>query len=285
MQRPNPEARGPKPLRFDCLGSCSTDNACDGAMLRALWTFVVVVTLTGLFGIPSLTIGLFLPSRWCYDICYHTWAKGIAAAAGVRVTVEGKEHLRAGENYFFVGNHQSAMDIPVLASVIGGRMRFTAKRSLFNIPMLGWMMYRYGFVPIDRDNARKAKQSIDRMIERLNRDPVPFLAFPEGTRSEDHSVKPFKNGAMKICQRAAMPIVCFAITGTLEIHRRGVFRINPGRVQVSFAPPITPDEANESSAAELALRTHTMVSRLHEDARQKLETEKAAASAPLRGDA
>ena len=251
-------------------------------MLRALWTFVVVVSLTVLFGIPSLTIGLFLPSRWCYDWCYHTWAKGIVAAAGVRLTVEGAEHLRHGENYFFVGNHQSAMDIPVLAVVIGGRMRFTAKRSLFRIPVLGWMMYRYGFVPIDRDNARKAKRSIDRMIERLKQRPVPFLAFPEGTRSVDGSVKPFKNGTMKVCQRAGMPIVCFAIAGTSDVHRRGVFKITPGRVQVSFAPPITPEEAKESTAADLALRTHEVVSRLHQAACLNLETARAKVAAPLR---
>ncbi len=252
-------------------------------MLRALWTFFVAVTLTVLFGIPSLTIGLLGPSRWCYDWCYHTWARAIVAAAGVRLTVEGTEHLRAGGNYFFVGNHQSAMDIPVLASVIGGRMRFTAKRSLFRIPVLGWMMYRYGFVPIDRDNARKAKRSIDRMIERLNNRPVPFLAFPEGTRSDDDSVKPFKHGALKICQRAGMPIVCFAIAGTLDVHRRGVFKVTPGRVYVSLAPPISPDEANSSTAAELAVRTHEIVSRMHQAACGKLETPRAEVVAPLRG--
>lgn len=253
-------------------------------MLRALWTFVVAVTLAVLFGIPSLTIGLLLPSRWCYDWCYHTWAKAIVAAAGVRLTVGGAEHLRAGENYFFVGNHQSAMDIPVLASVIGGRMRFTAKRSLFRIPVLGWMMYKYDFVPIDRDNARKAKRAIDHMIEQLKQRPVPFLAFPEGTRSEDDSVKPFKQGAMKVCQRAGMPIVCFAIAGTLDVHRRGVFRITPGRVQVSFAPPIKPQEAKQSTPADLALQTHGVVSRLHQAACEKLVPAKAAVIAPLRGN-
>ncbi len=254
-----------------------------GGMVRAFVTFAAVVLLTVLCGLSALTVGLVLPRRWCFEYLYKGWALGITAAAGIRLTVEGAEHLQKGVDYFFVGNHQSALDIPIMIIVAGGRVRFLAKRSLFHIPVFGWVMYLHGFVPIDRTQARKAKKSIDKMLEFASRRAVSMLVFPEGTRADDESIRPFKHGAMKVCQRAGLAVVPFAVAGALRVHRRRVFRIRPGRVHVSIAQPIPFEEAVECRTDQLARRVRETVVRMYEDGCRKSSAPIDGAVAALRG--
>lgn len=221
-------------------------------MFRAFLTFAVTLAVSVLVGTVAVLTGFLRAPRRIFEFAYRFWASGILAAAGVRLIVQGAEHLRADQNYFFVGNHQSAMDIPVLIAATGGRVRFMAKRSLFYVPMLGWAMWFQDFVVIDRANARKAKASIDKMLERLAARPVSMLVFPEGTRSQDGTIAPFKHGALKVCQRANLPVVPVAIEGTLHVHRSREFKIRPGRVHVSFAEPIPAEELAALSVGELA---------------------------------
>ena len=84
-------------------------------VIRAIWTLTVAVVLTLVIGVPVLTVCLVLPWRWGFDPCFSVWSRGIVAAAGVRLTVTGGDRLVTGGNYFFVGNHQSLMDIPVIS--------------------------------------------------------------------------------------------------------------------------------------------------------------------------
>ena len=254
-----------------------------GDMVRTSLTLATVVLLTAVLGMAAMTVGLVLPRRWCFEYLYQGWALGITAAAGIRLTVEGADHLQDGVNYFFVGNHQSAMDIPIMIIVAGGRIRFLAKRSLFHIPIFGWVMRLHGFVPIDRTKARKAKNSIDKMLESTSRRPVSMLVFPEGTRADDESIRPFKHGAMKVCQRAGMAVVPFAVAGALRVHRRRVLRIRPGRLHVSIAQPIPFEEVAECRTDQLARRVREAVVRMYEDGCRKLSAPTGSAVAAVRG--
>ncbi len=254
-------------------------------MVRTSLTFAAVVLLTVVLGLAAMTIGLVLPRRWCFEYLYRGWAMGIMAAGGARLTIEGADHLQDGVNYFFVGNHQSAMDIPIMIIVAGGRVRFLAKRSLFHIPIFGWTMHLHGFVPIDRTKAREAKNSIDKMLDSVSRRPVSMLVFPEGTRADDESIRPFKHGAMKVCQRAGMAVVPFAVAGALRVHRRRVFRIRPGRVHVSIARPIPFEEVADCATDQLARRVREVVVRMYEGASEKLAAPTGSAVAAVRGGA
>jgi 1-acyl-sn-glycerol-3-phosphate acyltransferase len=89
------------------------------------------------------------------------------------------------------------------------------------------------------------------MIERTKRRPVSLAMFPEGTRSVDGHLLPFRKGAMKICKRAGLAVVPFAISGSVQIHRRGSLRICSGPVRISFAEPITANEVAAMSTTEL----------------------------------
>ena len=83
-------------------------------MLRAIVTIIAMTLIVIFFGIPTLLIGLVYPARPVVAACSLIWARAILICSGVRMTVEGKEHLFDGVPRFFMGNHQSALDIPIL---------------------------------------------------------------------------------------------------------------------------------------------------------------------------
>ena len=238
-------------------------------MFRAYWTFTVAVLLTLLYGIPALALALAPPTRWCWEPLYTAWARGILKAAGAHLTVEGADQLSENERYFFVSNHKSAMDIPVMAAALRGRARFIVKHTLFRVPILGGCMRLNGFVPIDRSNARQAKESIDRLVARLEKQPVSLLVFAEGSRTDEDAIKPFKHGSMNVCQRTGLSVVPLAVAGTRDIHRARIFRVHSGPVRVSIGRPIPAAEVARHTTAELARITRDAVVRLYDDACDK----------------
>ncbi len=230
--------------------------------LRAMALIVIVVVTVAITTPPLLLFGLILPKRWLYTVWGRMGSFIVVTAAGVKLQVEGFDKVDDGEARFFVGNHQSLLDIVILSGVNHGDLRFMAKHTLFRTPLFGWMMYQYDFGRVDRSNIRKTLQSLSLMIERLKCNPVPFAVFPEGTRSIDDHLLPFKPGALKIVQRAGMPIVPFAIYGSGRVIRRGRWRVVPGVVKLAFSEPISAEEAASMSSHELCERV-----------RQDVETE------------
>ena len=247
-------------------------------MFRAYWTFIATVLLTLLYGIPALVLGFLFPAREVWAPFFHVWGWGILMAAGARLTVEGADRLSENEHYFFIANHKSAIDIPIMAAALRGRARFMVKHTLFRVPVLGWCMKMHGFVPIDRSSPRKAKQSIDRMAARLDKRPISLLVFAEGTRIDDDAIGPFKHGSMNVCQRTGMSVVPLAIVGSRDIHRARILRVNSGAVHVSIGRPIPADEVARQTTAELARSTRDAVALLYEDACSVLSTQHSAPS-------
>lgn len=231
-------------------------------VIRAIWTLKAAVLLTLLIGVPVLTVCLVLPWRWGFDPCFSVWSRGILAAAGIRLTVTGRDRLTPGMNYFYIGNHQSMMDIPAMAAATRGRIRFMAKKSLFRIPWFGWILYAFGFVPIDRARNRKAIEAINKMFRRLARRGGSMLVFPEGTRTMDGTLGEFKKGSIRVCQRSGLPVLPFAIEGTLAVHRRGTFHVQPGPVRIALGEPIESGEASGMGADALLVRVRSAVARL-----------------------
>ena len=236
-------------------------------MFRTIITFVAVPVLTTGLGMVILTFGLVLPARWCFDPIFRIWGASIMAAAGVRLSVDGADRLDHDREYFFVSNHQSALDIPILALITRGKVRFLAKKSLFRIPFLGWVMYFNDFVPIDRSSARRTVASLKAMTKRMEKRPISLGVFPEGTRSCDGSIAPFKRGSMQVGKRSGLPIVPIAINGSIQVHLRDTLRIQAGPVRVAVGEPISADEVKRMSPDDLMTRLESAVSTLFDDSR------------------
>src|SRR5271157_999077 len=168
-----PPTVAPKPRRsgrFRCLLSYARS---------LLFTNLLIYFYTAVCGTVSLLGSLFdSQGRWQHA-CARTWSWLILKTSGIRVRVEGLEHVNPGQTTIYCVNHQSAMDIPVLFASLPVQFRFVAKRSLFHLPFMGWHLTRSGHIPVDRGRPREARKSLDRAVERI-RAGSSVVLFPEG---------------------------------------------------------------------------------------------------------
>jgi 1-acyl-sn-glycerol-3-phosphate acyltransferase len=205
--------------------------------LRSLGAWIVIVVATLAFGIPSI-FAAFIPPRgdW-YLLFARGWARTVLAATGVSWRREGAGRADSLGGCLYFANHESIFDIFLLLAALPGRLRFLAKKSLFSVPVLGWSMAAAGFVPIDREDRRRAAESLDVAGRRI-RDGMRVIVFPEQTRTRTGDLLPFKKGGVLLALKTGAPIVPVGIAGTFAIQRRGGFWLAPGPVAIVIGEPI-----------------------------------------------
>ena len=166
------------------------------------------------------------------------WARSLLTIGGVKVTVEGLEKIRPDGSYVIASNHLSYMDTPVVLANIPVQFRFLAKRGLFQIPFLGTHLARAGHIPVPRDDPRAAVKTMSTAAEMIRTRGISMLVFPEGGRSHDGVLRPFKEGAAYIGIKSGAPIVPAVLIGTREVLPFGSGKIRPGRVTLRIGDPI-----------------------------------------------
>jgi 1-acyl-sn-glycerol-3-phosphate acyltransferase len=176
----------------------------------------------------------------------YGWGRGISRLGvrfgGIKVRVVGLEHVPVGEACIFVSNHVSNLDPPVLLPAIPGMTSVFLKRSLMKIPLLGTAMRMGRFVPVSRGHSKEeAQRSVEAAADAL-RSGLHITIFPEGTRSTDGKLLPFKNGAFFLAAETGAPMVPVVIRGTAEMMRRGSLKVYPGMAVVEFLPVVRPGE-------------------------------------------
>ena len=212
-------------------------------MLQLLFT--IAVTTAG-FPVAMLLrlAGANLPLR----MAAWYWSPLLFLGAGARLRVEGAERVDWSRPQVLVANHASMIDIPALFRAVPVPLRFVLKREIAHMPFVGWYARLMGMAFIDRGNARDAKRRLGDAAERL-RDAATFAAFPEGTRSKDGSVGPFKAGILQLAIEAGVPVVPVAIEGAGAVLPPSGFSVRPGGIVVRFGDPIettgmTPQDRN-----------------------------------------
>lgn len=209
--------------------------------------FVVLVTV--LCSVVALVAGLVDRSGRLYFALMRFWARTLLLLFGIRVSVNGTEHVRKGGCYVYLPNHASYLDIIVLVSVVPDNIRFIFKRELARIPIFGWSLALSPNILIDRANAREAKESIERTARKIA-DGASVVIFPEGTRTRDGALGQFKRGGFLLATLSSVPLVPVAIRGTYALMPRHRLRVEPGSVSVmigSAIPALTaPSRAEET---------------------------------------
>ena len=169
-----------------------------------------------------------------------TWLAQLGVRlAGVKIEVRGLEHLQPGHNYIFMSNHVSNLDPPVLIAVVPGRCSVLVKKELFRIPILGTGMKVADLVPVDRGDREAAIESVNAAVKVL-RQGLHMVVYPEGTRSEDGHLLPFKKGPFHLAMESGTPVVPVTLLGTLESWPKTRFALRPGTATVVFHPPVDP---------------------------------------------
>lgn len=210
-------------------------------VLGVLWFWLTFAGITVVLFCGVLLSRLFTPflsKQKSSDIAHWfacTWARAIFFAnPGWSYSVEGKETLEDKPSVY-VGNHQSAGDIIALLAM-GTRFRWLSKEAVFKAPLIGPAMTWAGYVPIQRGNPNSHKEAMEKSAERL-REGVSMAFFPEGTRSEDGRLKPFKTGAFRLADQENVPIQPLVIQGTKELVRKGSRAPQRSHVRVRILPP------------------------------------------------
>lgn len=162
----------------------------------------------------------------------------LVRGAGVKIRVEGLEHVPPG-SCLFVANHTSSADAPAVVGSIPRQVAILVKQSLFRIPIVGHAFRLAHFIPVDRFNHESAVASIDRAAEAL-RGGTSFLIYAEGTRSPDGRLQYFKKGAVVMAIKAGVPIVPIACSGAHRVMEKKSLVIHPGEILVRFCPPVDP---------------------------------------------
>lgn len=217
-------------------------------MVRAYLYLVVFIPMTFLFSVSAFFSTLLDPSGRLYAWHARKWARLMLSLNMVRVTVTGKEHLPETP-VIFMSNHQSNFDILSLLAAMPRKFYWIAKKELFEIPVFGTSMRRGGYIPLDRGDGRKALQSLDEAAAAIQRGKSVVL-FPEGTRSTDDKLLPFKRGGFILARKAAVPVIPVTINGSGKINPAGQIRLYSGDIRITLHPPVVLPEKLRRSEAE-----------------------------------
>jgi 1-acyl-sn-glycerol-3-phosphate acyltransferase len=187
-----------------------------------------------LFASGAIAIALYRVNRPLTWRFAKLQARNLIRLCGTRVTIRGLERLGDGP-YIFAPNHQSHFDIAALLGYLPGCNRFAAKRETFDEPLLGAVLRTMGMIPIDRD---EPLASIER-LKQLQLDGFSVIIFPEGTRSADGALLPFKKGPFVAAIYLGVPVVPVVCKGTNRIMPKGKYlSIIPGEAEVVVLEPI-----------------------------------------------
>ena len=198
----------------------------------------------------SATLRVSLPTlldavcgRLTPEICdarLDWWSKRLLSQAEVSLQVSGVEHAGGANAFVVMSNHQSLYDIPALFQSLPLRLRMVAKTELFRIPIWAQAMRAAGFVELDRSAHERAIQSLERAKAALSKGTSIWIA-PEGTRSKDGSLAPFKLGGFHLAAGAHAKILPVTVAGTRSILPAKGARVVPGaKVHVTVHPPVDP---------------------------------------------
>ena len=186
------------------------------------------------------------------------WSRSVTTFAGVKVVIENRATLVPEEPYVFMANHASSLDIWAVFVAIPRRLRLIAKKQLARIPIFGWAMWAGRFIFIDRGNGVAARRSIQEAGRRI-RDGDSVLVFPEGTRTRDGSLLPFKKGGFHLAIRAGVPIVPVALCGTRALMPRGSLLLRAGAIKVIIGQPIPTQGLSDEDRINLPERVRGIV--------------------------
>lgn len=190
--------------------------------------------------------------------CARLWARLILRTTGVTVRASGVERLDPNASYVLASNHQSIYDIPVLFDALPLQLRIVAKASLGRFPFLGWHLRWTGHLLVERANPGAG---VFKRMARLVGDGVSLLVFPEGTRSRDGRVGPFKGGPFLLAIEAGLPVVPVSISGSRHVMLKGRLMTCPGTVEVEVHEPVATAGLSREDARRLAGDVREIVAR------------------------
>tara|TARA_B100000927_G_scaffold172787_1_gene139298 strand:+ start:4775 stop:5473 length:699 start_codon:yes stop_codon:yes gene_type:complete len=206
--------------------------------LRIIWIYLNLIFWTLFFGLSSFFTILLTGKKENFKFFGVIWGKTLSFIFNIKLVVKGKHNLQ-DRNYIFASNHASLIDIPLLLIAVNRYTVFIAKSELSKIPIFKSILDRAGFIFVDRKNNDSAVKSMNNLMDDIKKIPRSVAIFPEGTRTSDGELLPFKKGAAIFAINTNIPVIPVAISGTYSWSKKKLFDISQSVISFEFGEPIT----------------------------------------------
>ncbi len=220
------------------------------SLYHTLRFWLIITLLSIILGTFSILARIIDPSGNTSHNIARLWGRLICNWNGINVDIHGMENVQQNRAQVFVANHQGYFDIFSLSGYLPVQIRWFAKKSLFKIPFVGWSMSACGYVPVNRENKKQAYEAFLSSIEKLKQGNS-IVIFPEGTRSENGLIGPFKKGGHLLATRAKAPMIPVTVIGTGNLIKKGSAKFYPGPIRIIVSPPIEVEEISSRKEEEI----------------------------------
>ncbi|HEY7319346.1 MAG TPA: lysophospholipid acyltransferase family protein [Candidatus Binatia bacterium] len=239
---------------------------------------LVVCMITVPAALFAIVVGLFDSYGKRVNLITRLWSRLILAICRVTVKVKGLSQLEPRHPYVFMVNHQSHVDIPVLVqSLPAFQLRWIAKRELLWVPFFGWAMWSGKHITVNRADRFDASGSLKKAKQRMT-GGISLVIFPEGTRSSDGHLLPFKRGGLLLAAKTQTPIVPVTIVGSSAILPKGDWRVRSGQIEVTVGAPVAVENHRPGALRALSVHIQELIKGNLLSASQRMKTTDRAAS-------
>jgi len=218
----------------------------------------IVILWVVLWG-PLVLVLSQIRSRRLTTFLVRTWNRGVLKIFRIKVRAKIDPSYDPEKPCLLVSNHQSHIDIPVIYEALSGNVRMVAKKELFRIPIFGQSLAAAEFIPIDRGNREAGRLAAQRISDRI-RSGLQVWVAPEGTRSEDGKLGPFKSGAFGVALESGVPIQPLVVMNAHKVIRKHEKLVRPGMtVDFEALPQIHASEQIKENRHHLAEVTRAAI--------------------------
>ncbi|MFZ0336305.1 MAG: lysophospholipid acyltransferase family protein [Candidatus Acidiferrales bacterium] len=258
------------------------------AYLKARALVLWAVSGVHFFVLCTLLVGLAMmvdPRK--NDRSQRIFFRNILRLAGVKFEARRSSGFDAHRTSLFVCNHVNIFDPFVIYSAIPQFVRGFELASHFKIPAYGWMMGRFGNIPVpdENDRSRDGIEQMTRKAEEAFASGISLIAFAEGSRTRDGHVGPFHKGVFRLAIRFGIAIVPMSIVGSYEFHRTGDWMLNPGKITAYLHDTIETKGMRKQQATELRDHVHAVVAAPVEEHIAQIENARAGTTAAAKAKA
>ena len=232
--------------------------------MRIIWIYLNLIFWTLLFGLSSFFTILLTGKKENFKFFGVIWGKTLSFIFNIKLIVKGKHNLQ-DRNYIFASNHASLIDIPLLLIAVNRYTVFIAKSELSKIPIFKSILDMAGFIFVDRKNNDNAVKSMNNLMDDIKKIPRSVAIFPEGTRTIDGNLLPFKKGAAIFAINTDIPVVPVAISGTYSWSKKKLFDMSQSVISFEFGEPIVTENYSFDDRDHLTERIKTNIKNMKID--------------------
>ena len=232
--------------------------------MRIIWIYLNLIFWTLLFGLSSFFAIILTGKKENFKFFGVIWGKTLSFIFNIKLVVKGKHNLQ-NRNYVFASNHASLIDIPLLLIAVNRYTVFIAKSELSKIPIFKSILDMAGFIFVDRKNNDNAVKSMNNLMDDIKKIPRSVAIFPEGTRTSDGELLPFKKGAAIFAINTDIPVIPVAISGTFSWSKKKLFDMSQSVISFEFGEPIVTENYSFDDRDHLNERIKTKIKNMKID--------------------